>query len=113
MRDLLENLIKYSQFIKMSLNDQENANFLKTFCPDAYCTVVWYRDVGTIIGKTRTLGLGLSRRKITIKLFKNVSKWVIFLWQTQIQTIRYGFNAAKRIKKETSYIDTLLIYTFW
>ena len=40
-------------------------------------------------------------------LFKNLSKWVIFLWQTQIQTIKYCPNAAK------SYIDTLLIYTFW
>ena len=33
-------------------------------------------------------------------LFKNVSKWVIFLWQTQIQTIKYGLNDKKRIKKK-------------
>ena len=31
-----------------------------------------------------------------------------FLWQTQIQTIKYGLN-----DKETSYIDTELIYTLW
>ena len=31
------------------------------------------------------------------------------MWQTQIQTIKYGLND----KKETSYIDTFLIYTFW
>ena len=38
-------------------------------------------------------------------LFKNVSKWVTFLWQTQIQTIKYGLNDT------TNYIDSLLIYT--
>ena len=32
-------------------------------------------------------------------LFKNVSKWVISLWQTQIQTIKYGLNDKKKIKK--------------
>ena len=31
-----------------------------------------------------------------------------FLWQTQIQTIKYGLN-----DKETSYIDTSLIYPLW
>ena len=31
--------------------------------------------------------------------------------QTQIQKIEYGLNDAKRLNKETSYIDTLLIYT--
>ena len=37
------------------------------------------------------------------------------MWQTQIQTIKYGLNDTKRIKKkkETIYIDTLLIYTLW
>ena len=36
-----------------------------------------------------------------------------FLWQTLIQTIEYDLNDAKRIKKETLYIATLLIYTLW
>ena len=34
------------------------------------------------------------------------------MWQTQIQTIEYGFDDMKH-KKEPSYIDTLLIYTLW
>ena len=46
-------------------------------------------------------------------LFENVSNWVTFLLQTQIQTIAYGLNDTKMMKKETSYIDTLLIYTLW
>ena len=33
-------------------------------------------------------------------LFKNVSKYVIFLWNTQIQTIKYGLNDTKMIKKK-------------
>ena len=33
-------------------------------------------------------------------LFKNVSKWGIFLWQTQIQRNKYGLNDTKRIKKK-------------
>ena len=32
-------------------------------------------------------------------VFKIVSKWVIILWQTQIQTIKYGLNGTKMIKK--------------
>ena len=32
-------------------------------------------------------------------LIKNVSNWVTFLWQTQIQTIRYGLNDTKRKKR--------------
>ena len=31
----------------------------------------------------------------------------------QIQTIKYGFNGTKRIKKETGYIYILLISTLW
>ena len=31
----------------------------------------------------------------------------------QIQTIKCGLNDTKRIKKETSYIDTLLFHTLW
>ena len=31
-------------------------------------------------------------------LFKSVSKWVTFLWQTQIQMIKYGFDT-KGIKR--------------
>ena len=33
-------------------------------------------------------------------LFKNVSNWATFLWQTQIKTIKYGLNDTKRIKKK-------------
>ena len=44
--------------------------------------------------------------------FKNVSKWVIFLWKTQIQTIEYDPNDTKMIEK-ARYIDILLIYTLW
>ena len=40
--------------------------------------------------------------KLEHNLFKNESKWDTFLWQTQIQSIGYGLNDAKRIKKETS-----------
>ena len=29
---------------------------------------------------------------LELNLFKNVSKWVIFLWQAQIQTIKYCLN---------------------
>ena len=29
-------------------------------------------------------------------LFKNVSKWVTFFWQTQIQSVEYGLNDAYR-----------------
>ena len=28
------------------------------------------------------------------------SKWIFFLWQTQIQMIKYGLNDTKRIKKK-------------
>ena len=42
-------------------------------------------------------------------LFQNVSKWVTFLWQTQIQTLEYGLNDAKRIKKKQV---TLILYSF-
>ena len=38
-------------------------------------------------------------RTLKHNLFKNVSKWVTILWQTQIQTIKYGLNNTKRIKK--------------
>ena len=34
---------------------------------------------------------------------------LLFLWQTQIQTMKYGLNDTKRIK---SYIDTLLNMNF-
>ena len=44
-------------------------------------------------------------------LFKNVSNWVTFLYQKQIQKIKYGLNDTKWIK--TSCFDTLLIYTLW
>ena len=46
-------------------------------------------------------------------LLKNISMWVTFLWQAQIQKIKYGLNDTKRINKGTSYIDTLVIYTIW
>ena len=36
---------------------------------------------------------------------------LLFLWQTQIQTIEYGLNDAKRIKKETSDI-ALILWSF-
>ena len=39
--------------------------------------------------------------------------YLTFLGQTQIQTIEYGLNDAKRLKKETSYIDTLLVCSVW
>ena len=42
-------------------------------------------------------------------LFKNVSNWVTFLWQTQIQTIKYVLNYAKRIRKKQV---TLKLYSF-
>ena len=35
---------------------------------------------------------------------------ILFLWQTQIQIVKYGLND-KGIEK--SYIDTLLIQTLW
>ena len=44
-----------------------------------------------------------------INLFKNVSKWAIFLRQTQIQTINYGLNDTKRIKKKQVI---LILYSF-
>ena len=44
-------------------------------------------------------------------LFKNVSNWVTFLYQKQIQKIKYGLNDTKWIKKKQ--VDTLLIYTLW
>ena len=40
---------------------------------------------------------------------KNVSNWVTFLGQTQIQTIKYGHNDTKRIKKKQV---TLILYSF-
>ena len=42
-------------------------------------------------------------------LFKNASNWVIFLWDKQIQTIKYGLNDAKRIKKKQ---DILILYSY-
>ena len=42
-------------------------------------------------------------------LFKNVSKWVIFLWKTQIQTIKCGLNDTKKTKKKQVI---LIIYSF-
>ena len=42
-------------------------------------------------------------------LFKNVSNWGSFLWQTQIQTIEYGLNDMKRIEKKQG---TLILYSF-
>ena len=42
-------------------------------------------------------------------LFKNVSNWVTFFWQTQIQTIKYGLNDTKRIKEKQV---TLTLYSF-
>ena len=42
-------------------------------------------------------------------LFNNVYKWVTFLWETQIQTIEYGLNDAKWIKKKEF---TLILYSF-
>ena len=57
---------------------------------------------------------GKSLEILEHNLFKNVSKWATFLWQTQIQTINYGLlKWYKTDKKETSYIDTWLIYTLW
>ena len=47
-------------------------------------------------------------------LGKNVSKGPAFLWQTQIQTIKFGFNNAYNMDiNERSYTDTSLIYTLW
>ena len=40
---------------------------------------------------------------------KNVSNWVTFLWQTQIQTIKYGLNDTKRIRKK---LVTLILCSF-
>ena len=40
---------------------------------------------------------------------KNVSNWVTFLWQAQIQTIKYGLNDMKPIKKKQA---TLTPYSF-
>ena len=37
---------------------------------------------------------------------------LLFLWQTQIQTIENGLNDAKRIE-EKQVIDILLMYTLW
>ena len=42
-------------------------------------------------------------------LFKNVSNWVTFLWEMQIQTIKYGLNDTKMIKKKEF---TLKLYSF-
>ena len=41
--------------------------------------------------------------------FENVSNLVTFLWQTLIQTIEYGLNDMKRIKKKQV---TLILYSF-
>ena len=38
---------------------------------------------------------------------------LLFLWQAQIQMIKYCLNYTKRSKKEKSYIDALLNYIFW
>ena len=37
---------------------------------------------------------------------------LLFLWETQIQTVKYGLNDTKRIKIN-KLIDSLLIYTLW
>ena len=42
-------------------------------------------------------------------LFNNVSNWVTFLWQTQIQTIKYGLHDTKRIKMKQV---TVILYSF-
>ena len=49
----------------------------------------------------------LLSKDLKHNIFKNVSNWVIFLWQTQFPTNEYGLNDEKRMKKELSYIDTL------
>ena len=43
-------------------------------------------------------------------LFRNILNWVAFLWQTQIQTIIYGLNDAKRTKKKqiTLILDSFI-----
>ena len=58
----------------------------------------------------------LSKKRISFfihllkhNLFKNVSNWVTFLWQTQIQTIKSCLNDTKRIKKKQV---TLMLYSF-
>ena len=38
-------------------------------------------------------------RDLKHNLFKNVSNWVTFLWQRQIQTIKCGLNHKKRKKR--------------
>ena len=40
---------------------------------------------------------------------KNLSNWVTFLWQTLIQTIKYGLNYTKRIKQKQV---TSILYSF-
>ena len=44
--------------------------------------------------------------------FKNVSNWVTFLWQTQIQKIKYGLNDTKRINKKQITALTSILYSF-
>ena len=48
-------------------------------------------------------------RDLKNNLFNNVSKWVFFFWQVQIQTIKYDLNDTKIIKKKQ---DTLILYSF-
>ena len=51
----------------------------------------------------------LSREE---SIFKNVSNLFTFLWQTQIQTIKYDHNDMKQFKKkQAKLILSLLIYT--
>ena len=50
-----------------------------------------------------------SHGSLEHNLFKNVFKWVIFLWKSQIQTIKYGLNDTKRMKKKQV---TLILYSF-
>ena len=47
--------------------------------------------------------------KLELNSFQIVSNWVTVLWQTQIQTIKYGLNETKRIKKKQV---ALIIYLF-
>ena len=60
-----------------------------------------------VSGNINFHGIEWESRLLEHNLFKNVSKWVIFLWKKQIQTIKYGLNFTKKIKKKQV---TLILY---
>ena len=43
-------------------------------------------------------------------IFKNVSNWVTFLWQTQTQTIKYGLNDTKQLLRNESFQMNLMVH---